>query len=103
MLFHEVLEIELGGVIGGDAGGEDSSKATAGAEAGAASGAKTLEQGALMAAQAPLVAVLNFRVVRLPNVPPEHRPGRLLTWLGIVGLVFLAGFGLVWMWVRWGH
>ena len=52
---------------------------------------------------APLVAVLNFRVVRLPNVPPEHRPGRLLTWLGIVGLVFLAGFGLVWMWVRWGH
>jgi Mn2+/Fe2+ NRAMP family transporter len=52
---------------------------------------------------APLVAVLNFRVVRLPNVPAAHRPGRLLTGLGWVGLIFLTGFGLLWLWVRWGH
>ncbi len=52
---------------------------------------------------APLVAVLNFLVVRAPHVPVEHRPGRWLTALSYVGLVFLAGFGLVWIWIRWLH
>ncbi len=52
---------------------------------------------------APLVAVLNFLVVRSPQVPIEHRPGRWLTALSWVGLIFLAGFGLVWIWVRWLH
>jgi Mn2+/Fe2+ NRAMP family transporter len=52
---------------------------------------------------APLVAVLNFKVVRLPGVPAGQRPGRLMTLLSWVGLVFLSGFGLVWIWVRWVH
>ncbi len=50
---------------------------------------------------APLVAVLNFRVVRGENVPPAQRPGRFMSLLSWAGIVFLAGFGLVWVWVRW--
>jgi Mn2+/Fe2+ NRAMP family transporter len=50
---------------------------------------------------APLVAVLNFRVVRGDNVPRAQRPGRLLSLLSWVGIVFLAGFGLIWIGVRW--
>jgi Mn2+/Fe2+ NRAMP family transporter len=50
---------------------------------------------------APLVGVLNFRVVRSAKVPESQRPGPLLTALAWVGLVFLAGFGLVWAWIRW--
>lgn len=50
---------------------------------------------------APLVAILNFMVVRQPQVPAAHRPGRFLTALSWLGIVFLAGFSLVWIWVRW--
>ncbi|HPF70791.1 MAG TPA: divalent metal cation transporter [Candidatus Krumholzibacteria bacterium] len=50
---------------------------------------------------APLLAWLNMRVVRGPAVPTEHRPGAKLTVLTWVGLVFLLGFGLVWVWSRW--
>jgi Mn2+/Fe2+ NRAMP family transporter len=50
---------------------------------------------------APLVAVLNFRVVRGDNVPQAQRPGRYLSLLSWAGIVFLAGFGLVWIGVRW--
>lgn len=50
---------------------------------------------------APLVAVLNFRAVRSAAVPGEYRPGRTMTWLAWAGLVFLVGFGLLWIWLRW--
>ena len=50
---------------------------------------------------APLVAVLNFQVVRGDNVPSAQRPGRFLSLLSRAGIVFLAGFGLVWIWVSW--
>lgn len=50
---------------------------------------------------APLVAFLNFRVVRSSQVPPEQRPGPLLTGLSWVGLAFLIGFGLVWIRLHW--
>ncbi len=50
---------------------------------------------------APLVAVLNFRAVRGDNMPVEHRPGRAMTWLSWAGIVFLVGFGLLWVFVRW--
>jgi Mn2+/Fe2+ NRAMP family transporter len=49
---------------------------------------------------APLVAGLNFRVVRMPHVPPQHRPGPGLRALSWAGIVFLAGFGGLWIWVR---
>jgi Mn2+/Fe2+ NRAMP family transporter len=50
---------------------------------------------------APVLAWLNMRLVRGPKVPREHRPGPVLTALTWAGLVFLVGFGLVWVWVRW--
>jgi Mn2+/Fe2+ NRAMP family transporter len=49
---------------------------------------------------APLVAGLNFAVVRGTNVPPGQRPGRVLTLLSYGGIIFLTGFGVVWLWVR---
>ena len=50
---------------------------------------------------APLVAWLNFRVVRTALVPAKHRPGPLLTVLSRAGILYLAGFSLVWLYVRW--
>lgn len=50
---------------------------------------------------APLVAVLNFRAVRGPNMPPEHRPAPWLDILSWAGLAFLVGFGLLWVYIRW--
>lgn len=50
---------------------------------------------------APVLAWLNMKVVRGPKVPPQYRPGRVLTALTWVGLVFLVGFSLLWVWVRW--
>lgn len=52
---------------------------------------------------APLVGGLNYLVVRLPVVPASHRPGAWLTRLSWLGLVFLTGFSLIWIWVRWAH
>jgi Mn2+/Fe2+ NRAMP family transporter len=49
---------------------------------------------------APLVAGLNFRVVRAPRMPVSHRPGPWLTGFSWAGIVFLVGFGGVWLWVR---
>ena len=50
---------------------------------------------------APLVAILNFRAVRGTNVPLEFRPGRFMTVLSWAGLLFLSGFSLFWIWLRW--
>lgn len=50
---------------------------------------------------APLVAVLNFRAVRGANVPREFRPGKALTLLSWSGLIFLVGFGVLWIIIRW--
>jgi Mn2+/Fe2+ NRAMP family transporter len=49
---------------------------------------------------APLVAALNFRVVRSDRVPAGQRPGPVLSVWSWAGIVFLAGFGLIWWWVR---
>jgi Mn2+/Fe2+ NRAMP family transporter len=46
---------------------------------------------------APIIAVMNYRVILSREVAPEHRPGRgmrLLSWLGIV---FLSGFTLLYL------
>jgi len=50
---------------------------------------------------APLVAVLNFRAVRSEKMPEEHRPGRVMSLLSWAGIVFLSGFSLFWIWLRW--
>jgi len=49
---------------------------------------------------APLVAVLNFRVVRAPHISANHRPGPWLTAFSWAGIAFLTGFGGLWIWVR---
>ena len=50
---------------------------------------------------APLVGVLNFRAVTRAPVPVQHRPGPAMKVLSWAGLVFLVGFSLLWVWLRW--
>ncbi len=50
---------------------------------------------------APLVAALNFRVMFLPTVPQGQRLGRGMIAYCTAGMVFLVGFSLVWLKVRW--
>ncbi len=50
---------------------------------------------------APVVALLNFKVVRSEVVPLAMRPGRAMVILSWSGIVFLTGFSLVWIYLRW--
>ena len=50
---------------------------------------------------APLVAVLNFKVMNLDTVPAGQRPGPAMVWYCRAGIIFLVGFSLAWIWVRW--
>jgi len=50
---------------------------------------------------APVVAGLNLRAVTMAHVPAAFRPGRGLLVLSWLGIVFLVGFSLVWVKVRW--
>jgi Mn2+/Fe2+ NRAMP family transporter len=65
-------------------------------------GLKTLLDVATITAflTAPVVGWLSFAAVRRPPVPPADRPGRRLTLLAWSGLVFLAGFGAVYVITR---
>ena len=67
------------------------------------SGMRTLVDVATVLAflTAPLVAILNFKVMRAPHVPVHQRPGRVLTVWSWAGILFLAGFGVIWAFVRW--
>jgi len=66
------------------------------------SGLKTLLDVATITAflTAPVVGWLNFAAVRRPPVPVGDRPGARLTWLAWAGLVYLGGFGLVFLITR---
>ena len=66
------------------------------------SGLKTLLDVATITAflTAPVVGWLNFAAVRRPPVPVEDRPGVRLSWLAWAGLVYLGGFGLVFLITR---
>lgn len=46
---------------------------------------------------APVFAWLNYRVMRSDRVPAQHRPTPWLIALSLVGLVFLAGFSLLYL------
>jgi Mn2+/Fe2+ NRAMP family transporter len=46
---------------------------------------------------APVLGYLNLRAVTSPDVPVEHRPGRLMHMLTWIGLVLLGGTGLVYL------
>ena len=50
---------------------------------------------------APLVAILNFKVIHSDDVPDNQRPGRFLVALSWAGITFLSGFSLFWIWLRW--
>lgn len=45
---------------------------------------------------APIIAIINFRLV-MNLEDPEARPGRSLRWLSYLGIVFLSGFSLVYL------
>ena len=66
------------------------------------SGLKTLLDVATITAflTAPVVGWLNFAAVRRPPVPVADRPGVRLSWLAWAGLVYLGGFGLVFLVTR---
>ncbi len=49
---------------------------------------------------APVVGWLNFAAVRHPLVPAVQRPGRLLRVIAWAGLLYLTGFGLVFLATR---
>ncbi len=46
---------------------------------------------------APVYAWLNYRVMSGKNVEQRYRPTRWLRWLSVGGVIFLAGFGLVFL------
>jgi Mn2+/Fe2+ NRAMP family transporter len=47
---------------------------------------------------APVFAWLNFRIMMAPHVPREFRPQPWMQWLSVSGIIFLAGFGMVFLW-----
>ena len=44
---------------------------------------------------APVFAIINYRIVTADFMPPAHRPGRALKTLSWIGILFLAGFSLL--------
>ncbi len=49
---------------------------------------------------APIFAIINFRAMSLPHVPEKYKPKRWEVVLSILGIIFLVGFGvvfLIWM------
>jgi len=47
---------------------------------------------------APVIAIVNFKLVSAKDFPAEARPGSLLQALSYVGIVFLIGFSLLYLW-----
>lgn len=51
---------------------------------------------------APVFAILNMRVLASDQVPEEARPGPVMRFMAVLGLLFLVGFGLLYAIVRFG-
>lgn len=49
---------------------------------------------------APIIAFINYRLVTKYNFPEKARPGLLMRVLSIVGIVFLSGFSLFFIWTK---
>jgi Mn2+/Fe2+ NRAMP family transporter len=49
---------------------------------------------------APVFAFLNMRLIASPDMPEDARPGPATRVLALAGFVFLVGFGLLWVIVR---
>ncbi len=50
---------------------------------------------------APFFAFLNLRLIRSIHTPADQRPGMFLRVLSVVGLAYLGGFGLIYLWFGW--
>jgi len=50
---------------------------------------------------APILAILNFKVIMHPHVPKKDRPAKWLTWYAWVGIIFLSGFSLFYIFWEW--
>lgn len=51
---------------------------------------------------APMLAFLNHRAVFSAEVPDEARPGPVLQWWSIIGIVLMSGFAVAWLVYRLG-
>ena len=51
---------------------------------------------------APVFAILNMRVLASDQVPEDARPGLVMRFMAVLGLLFLVGFGLLYSIVRFG-
>ncbi|MRI32730.1 hypothetical protein EOPP23_06980 [Endozoicomonas sp. OPT23] len=49
----------------------------------------------------PVFALMNYRLIKADHVPEQYRPGALLTVWSQAGLIFLAGFALLFIWWQW--
>lgn len=47
---------------------------------------------------APIIAYLNFRIVTSDQMPKESQPGTFLRVLSYLGLVYLVGFSILYLW-----
>ena len=45
----------------------------------------------------PIAAYLNYRIIFSKDVPESHRPGKLLKYLAVAGIIFLTVFALVYI------
>jgi len=50
---------------------------------------------------APILAILNFKVIMHPHVPKKDRPAKWLTWYAWAGIIFLSGFSLFYIFWEW--
>jgi Mn2+/Fe2+ NRAMP family transporter len=50
---------------------------------------------------APILAWLNHRAVHGAEVPPDARPSRFLSWFSRVGMLFMGGFAVWYLIMRW--
>ena len=46
---------------------------------------------------APVIAIINYRVITSKQIRPEYQPGRQLIWLARSGIVFLTVFALIYI------
>ena len=51
---------------------------------------------------APLIAIVNYRLVTSNSFPADGRPGFIMHLLSVAGIVFLTGFSLFYLWTNWG-
>ncbi|MCI5054800.1 MAG: divalent metal cation transporter [Flavobacteriales bacterium] len=49
---------------------------------------------------APIIAIVNFKLVLGKDVPASHKPGKWLRTLSVLGIIFLSGFSLFFIYTK---